>query len=77
MFIICDSLYFSVHLKLLIINNKRQVEVKQAFINSTDSNMPSTDLGIGAIVIDFCFLSPRLPAITPRWRRKTIKDPNK
>lgn len=54
-FITCDSLYFSVHLKLLLINNKRQVGVKQAFINSTNSNMSSTDLGIGAIVIDFFF----------------------
>ena len=46
MFITYNSFYFSVHLKLLIINGKRKVEFKQAFINCTNSNIPSTDLGI-------------------------------
>lgn len=45
--------YSSVHLKLFKINDKRKVEFKQALINCTNSNIPSTDLGIRVFLIDF------------------------
>lgn len=56
------------HLKLLKINDKRKVEFKQAFINCTNSNIPSTDLGVGVLVIEFfihysMFVSPVFVAV--------------
>lgn len=53
MFLTYKSLYSSVHLKLFKINDKRKVEFKQALINCTNSNIPSTDLGIRVLLIDF------------------------
>ena len=53
MFLTYKSLYSSVHLKLFKINDKRKVEFKQALINCTNSNIPSTDFGIRVLVIDF------------------------
>lgn len=53
MFLTYKSLYSSVHLKSFKINDKRKVEFKQALINCTNSNIPSTDLGIRVLLIDF------------------------
>lgn len=39
--------------KLFKINDKRRVEFKQALINCTNSSIPSTDLGIRVLLIDF------------------------